>query len=58
MNLKQVSIRNEIFIRRDLSVFNSVSHACKHELSLKCRSGLKLNQDSCKLPFARENIQG
>ena len=22
---------------------------CKHELSLKCRSGLKLNPDSCKL---------
>ena len=24
---------------------------CKHELSLKCRSGLKLNPDSCKLPL-------
>ena len=25
-NLKRVSIRNEIFIRRDLSILNSVSH--------------------------------
>ena len=24
---------------------------CKHELSLKCRSGLKQNPDSCKLPL-------
>ena len=26
MNLKQVSIRNEIFIRCDLSILNSISH--------------------------------
>ena len=25
---------------------------CKHELSLKCRSGLKLNPDLCKLPLS------
>ena len=28
---------------------------CKHELSLKCRSGLKLNPDSCKLPLCQCN---
>ena len=47
MNLKRVSIRNEIFIR-----FNpQLNLPCKHKLSLKCRSGLKLNPDSCKLPL-------
>ena len=50
-NLKRVSIRNEIFIRRDLSILNSINLPCKHELSLECRSGLKLNPDSCKLPL-------
>ena len=28
-----------------------LSLPCKHELSLKCRSRLKLNLDSCKLPL-------
>ena len=50
MNLKRVSIRNEIFIRRGLSILNSIYLPCKYELSLKCRSGLKLNPDSCELP--------
>ena len=49
MNLKRVSIRNEILIR-DVSIINSIS--CKHELNLKCRSGLKLSLDSRKLPLA------
>ena len=91
MNLKRVSIRNEIFIRRGRSILNSgyvhtvtflhgfvlfhnpkgipiyfqtiendaktlpCAHSLnlpsKHELSLKCRSGLKLNPDSCKPPL-------
>ena len=29
---------------------------CKHELSLKCRSGLKLNPDSCKLPLSPNTL--
>ena len=33
------------------SILNSISHACKHELNLKCRLGLKSNPDSCKLPL-------
>ena len=49
MNLKRVSIRNEILIR-DVSIINSIS--CKNELNLKCRSGLKLSLDSRKLPLA------
>ena len=44
-NLKRVSIPNEIFIRRDLST-SSQSPMCKHELGLKCRSGLKLRGES------------
>ena len=58
MNLKRLSIWNEIFIRRDLSMkFNpQLSLPCKDELSLKCLSGLKLNPDSCKLPWDREYI--
>ena len=52
MNLKRVSIRNEIFFRRHLSLLNSISHQCKRELRLKCRSGLKLNLDSCELPLS------
>ena len=35
-------LQNGHGIRRDLSVLNSISHACEHELSLECRSGLKL----------------
>ena len=46
MNLKRVSVRNEILIRRDLTVLNIISH-----VNTKCRSGLKLNPDSCKLPL-------
>ena len=52
MNLERVTIRNEILIRRDFSILNSISHV-KHELAMiwsKCRSGLKLNPYSCKLP--------
>ena len=46
MNLKRISIRNEIFMHRDLSIISSISH-----VNTKCRSGLKLNPDSCKLPL-------
>ena len=55
MNLKRVLIRNEIFIRRDLSI-PQLNLLCKHELSLKCRLGLKLNPDSCKLPPSVNSI--
>ena len=34
MNLKRVSIRNEIYIRRDLSILNSISHVIRIEFEV------------------------
>ena len=34
MNLKRVSIPNEIFIRRDLSILNSIPHILRIELEV------------------------
>ena len=33
VNLERVTIRNEILIRRDFSILNSISHV-KHELAM------------------------
>ena len=45
MNLERVSIQKGFLIYCKLSL------SCKHVPNLKCRSGLKLNPDSCRLHF-------
>ena len=53
MNLKRVSIRNEIFIRRDLSILHSIPHVGLNTdwIVSQVSFGIETNPDSCKLPL-------